>query len=592
MTSTLIIAPLFFALITLVSGILFRNILAIIFVIGLSALSIGNVLYVNIPTMIVLPHLFHELFILLDSIVLVYFLWQGVVAKNSFVKIFALLQIILYAVVVFLSPALISSDILVDSISSIMYLVINIVGGIIIVYALKYIESEEFGRLKKNGFIAMLFFFLSVMNFIVSTNNIEIFFLLFELTTFCSYILIGYRNDEISVQNALKALWMNQIGGVAILLALIFSILQYDTVYFDILIANINGIYLLPVVFLAIAAFVKGASIPFDKWLLGAMVAPTPVSAILHSATMVKIAPYLMLKLAPAMSGFVSLSITLIATFVFFSASLLALSKDYFKEILGYSTIALLAFMMALAAIGTDEAITACVVLILFHAISKALLFLQAGILEKSFHLKYVNDIDGLVNHSPLVVFFIIIGFASLTLPPFGAFIGKFMAIESIAGEIVNNPLYVFALIFVALGSVFLTLLYFKVVTKLFAKDVDFEQTNTKSDSFEHVEISKFYTIPSFLLLILLIIGIYISFAKELLSSAEIIVPLLLIALVPMLFALLIFKKAHRVKEYNCGEKDDIQLNMYYFHMPQRMKRYIAMITIAGMLLLIAGVMV
>ncbi|MFA6191045.1 MAG: proton-conducting transporter membrane subunit [Sulfurimonas sp.] len=579
----LITAPLFFALVVMVSGVVIRNILAIAFVICLSILSISNIVLFHAPSEMILPHLFHNLFILLDSMVLLFFLWQGVKTKNSLVKIFAMLQIILYIGVLFLAPTLISNDILVNEISSVMYLIINIVGGIIIVYALKYIESEEFSRAKKNGFIAMLFFFLSVMNFIVSTNNIEIFFLLFELTTLCSYILIGYRGDEVSVLNAQKALWMNQIGGVAILIALVFTILQYKTVCFDVLIANINEYYLLPIVFLAIAAFVKGASIPFDKWLLGAMVAPTPVSAILHSATMVKIAPYLMLKLAPAMSGFVSLTITLLGTFVFFAASLLALGKDYFKEILGYSTIALLGLMMALAAIGTPEAIVACLTLIVFHAISKALLFLQAGILEKSFHLKYVNDIDGLINQSPLVVFFIIVGFASLTLPPFGAFIAKFMAIETIASEIIKNPLYVFALIFLALGSAFLTLLYFKVVTKLFAKNVEIKTVDIK--------ISKFYTIPSYLLLILLIVGIYISFELELLSSLEIIVPLFLVAIVPLLFALILFKKADRVKEYNCGEKDDISLNMYYFHMPSVIKKDIAIIAVVGMCILILGVL-
>jgi ech hydrogenase subunit A len=347
--------------------------------------------------------------------------------------------------------------------------------------------------------------------------------------------------------------------------------------------SQIDNSFLIPIVLLVIAAFVKGASIPFDKWLLGAMVAPTPVSAILHSATMVKIAPYLMLKLAPAMSGFVSVTIALIGTFVFFAASLLALSKDYFKEILGLSTIALLALMMALAAVGSEDAMNAALILIMFHAISKALLFLQAGILEKNFHLKYVNDIDGLINRSPLVVFFIIIGFASLTLPPFGAFIAKFMAIESISNEIIKNPLYAFVLVFIALGSVFLTLLYFKVVTKLFAKEVDSKK--------EHVQISKYYTIPSFMLLALLIIGIYITFEMKLLSGVEIIAPMILIAVIPLLFATLLFKNAHRVKEYNCGEKEEIQLNMYYFHMSHRVQELIAMAAIVGMFILIMGVL-
>ncbi|MEA1891839.1 MAG: proton-conducting transporter membrane subunit [Campylobacterota bacterium] len=583
-SSLLIISPIFFALVMMNTDLRARNILAILFVIILSALSLMNIAMYVTPFEGKISHSFHNVFIVIDTLLLLYFLVQGLLSKNYLVGGLAIVQMILYSIVLYMPSALTSSDIVIDNISSTMFLVINIVGGIIIIYALKYIESEDFTRFKKNGFIAILFFFLAVMNFIVSTNNIEVFFMLFELTTLSSYVLIGYRRDKLSTKNALQALWMNQIGGVVILLALILSISQYDTIYFDILIANIDELYLLPIVLLAIAGFVKGATIPFEKWLLGAMIAPTPVSAILHSATMVKIAPYLMLKLAPAMSGFVSVTITLIGTFVFLAASLLALSKDYFKEILGLSTIALLALMMALAAVGTLEATTACLIFILFHAISKALLFLQAGILEKNFHLKYVDDIDGLINHSPLVVFFIIVGFASLTLPPFGAFIAKFMAIESISDMINTNPLYVIAIIFIALGSVFLTLLYFKVVSKLFAKDMD--------KKYSHVEISKYYTVPSFVLLTLLIIGIYISFDMGYLSALEILTPTVLIAIVPFLFRSVLFKNTYRVKEYHCGEKEELKVSMFYFEITQKYVKMIMIISIALMIVLVLGVLV
>ena len=577
----LIIAPIFFALVVFISTLKIRNILTIFFILILSSVSLFNITSSTDSYINTLSYFWHNIFIFIDSILLIYFLLMGYIAKNYLVIILALLQMILYAIIVSLPSTLLSSDILVENISSVMFIVINIVGGIIIIYALKYIESEDFTRIKKNAFIAILFIFLSIMNFLVSTNNIEIFFMLFELTTLCSFILIGYRGDKLSSVNALRALWMNQIGGVAILLALIVSITQYDTVYFDKLIEVIDQSFLLPIVLLVIAGFVKAATIPFDKWLLGAMVAPTPVSAILHSATMVKIAPYLILKLSPAMNEFVSVTVTLIGTFVFFSASLLALSKDYFKEILGLSTIALLALMISLAAIGSESAITACLVLIVFHSISKALLFLQAGILEKSFHLKYVDDINGLINHSPLVVFFIIIGFASLALPPFGAFIAKFMAIESIAGMIITNPIYAISIVFIALGSVFLTLLYFKVLTKLFAKDMDLKQ--------DSISISKYYTVPSFILTIMLVLGIYICFEMNLLSAFEIIIPLLLVSLVPLLFIFILFKKAHRVKEYNCGEKEDLHLGMYYFDISDGYKNAISIIAVISISILIIG---
>nr|WP_321265910.1 proton-conducting transporter membrane subunit [uncultured Sulfurimonas sp.] len=582
MYTLLIITPLIFSLMVLVKQKNFRNIISVGFVIFLAGVSITQLVTFEEPINIVLPHFLHTLFMVIDGILILYFFLQGILKKNTFVKLFAVLQLVLFIVVLLLSSTLTSYDIIIDRVTTIMFFVINVIGGVIIVYALEYIESEEFSPRKKSAFIGMLFFFLAVMNFIVSTNNIEIFFLLFELTTLCSYILIAYRGDEVSNKNALKALWMNQIGGVAILLALIVSITEYDTLYFDILIKNIDATYLLPLTLLAIAAFVKSASIPFDKWLLGAMVAPTPVSAILHSATMVKIAPYLILKLSPALNASASMTITLIGTFVFFGASMLALSKDYFKEILGLSTVALLGLMMALAAIGSEESIMACLVLIVFHAISKALLFFQAGILEKVNHLKYVSDINGLINHSPMLVFFIIIGFASLTLPPFGAFIAKFMAIESIASEISKNPLYVFALIFIALGSVFLTLLYFKVLTKIFAKDADAKKEN-------YTPIPKLYMIPSSILVSLLVIGVIVSYKMQLLTSIEIIIPSLLIAIVPILFASLLFKNAHRVKEYHCGEKEELSLGMYYFDVSDKYKKIISAVAIILMLILVAG---
>lgn len=585
LTQILILSPLLFALIVLVAGVKIRNILTILFVVFLGGVSVFHLIFIDEPLRYTLSDIFHQLFFVIDVVLLLFFLYVGIIKKHILVATLAISQIVFYGAVKFAGIAEGSSDILIDNNSLMMYLIINIVGGIIIIYSLKYIESEEFSRFKKNSFIAMLFFFLAVMNFLVSANNIEVFFMLFELTTLCSYVLISYRKDEISITNGLKALWMNQIGGVAILAALLLSIVSYKTISFDILIANIDSTYLIPIVFLLIAAFVKGAAIPFEKWLLGAMVAPTPVSAILHSATMVKIAPFLVLKLSIAMSGFLADSVMLFGTFGFFAASLLALSKNYFKEILGLSTIALLSFMMALAAIGTPESIFAASILMVFHALSKALLFLQLGTLEKEFNLKYVNDIESLMSYSPLVVFFIVFGFASLTLPPFGVFIGKFMAFETFAFMMKNNPIYILGLLFTALGSVFLTILYFKVLTKIFVKDMNLKDTMRKP-------VSKYYSYTSATLAILLFIGIIWSLkTTSILSSWEIIIPMVLIFLVPVLFFLFVFKNASRVKEYNCGEKEEIVLNMYYLETPEMMKKAIFIISIVMIAALFVGVL-
>lgn len=164
----------------------------------------------------------------------------------------------------------------------------------------------------------------------------------------------------------------------AVLLGVLFALSSEGTLSLGALIASPLGPVLFALSLLAAAAFVKGAAIPFDRWLLGAMVAPTPVSAMLHSATMVKIAPFLILKLSPAIAGTLTGALVgLTGVAVFAAAGFLALSRDAFKEILGYSTIALLGLMSGLAALGGDAAKVA-MLLMLFHALSKALLIFAA----------------------------------------------------------------------------------------------------------------------------------------------------------------------------------------------------------------------
>ena len=561
----LLFLPLAFAITILFNSVRVRNITTYLFVSFLALMSL-KLFFENTIIEFNFNHAVHILFIVVDFILMGYFLYQGVKYKDRLISVFAVLQLLLFILFLQFSPTNISNDIFVDKISYVMLLVINIVGGIIILYSLKYIQSEDVKDCKKNLFISILFFFLGVMNLTVTTNNIEIFFLGFELTTLCSYILIRYRGDDLAWSNAKRALWMNQIGGVAILFSLIASAYYYDTIYFDRLLEVVDDAFLIPISLLIIAAFVKSASIPFDKWLLGAMVAPTPVSAILHSATMVKIAPYLILKLAPAFSPWLSMAVVLFGSFIFLSGSLLALSRDYFKEILGYSTIALLGFMMAMAAINTQESINIALIVIVFHAISKALLFLQAGILEKVYHLKYLQDINYLSSYSKFIVFCIIIGFASLTLPPFGVFIGKFESIRLLASLIENNILYLISLIFVLMGSVILTLLYFKVITKLIPQD---------KKEHENITIDLTYKITSLMLIGLLFLGINISYQYDFMNQFDILVAVGIFAITFVMLYFIDFRKIKKVSEYNCGEKDEVQLSAYYFYIPTLYKTII-----------------
>lgn len=567
----LIFLPLVFALTLPFTSVRVRYLTSAIYVLFLIFLSIQTALSDQVISVNFSHHL-HTVFIGIDLVLLGYFVFQGFKYKQKLVSGLAILQILLYVSLFQFTSLNNSFDIVIDDLSRIMLLVVNIVGGIIIIYALQYIQTEELKECKKGLFIGILFFFIGVMNFVVTTNNIELFFLTFELTTLCSYLLIRFRMDEVALHNALRALWMNQVGGVAILLSLLGALYFYESIYFDKLLEAGASSYMLPLAFLVIAAMVKGASLPFEKWLLGAMVAPTPVSAILHSATMVKIAPYLVLKIAPALSPTLSLIVILFGGFVFMTASLMALSKDFFKEVLGLSTIALLALMVAIAAIGTQEARNIALILIVFHAISKALLFLQAGILEKQYHLKYLSDINGLVSRSKVLVFFILIGFASLTLPPFGAFIGKFLTIQLLANLISENILFLFALVFVLLGSVFLTLLYFKVMTKLLLAQPLQTQESSK--------IPMIFLGTSYALVGLLVYGIYKVYLLGYISFAELLIPLGIFILTLILLMLSSYKGAHRVKEYNCAEKDEVSIQAFYFSLKDQYLNYVKYISI------------
>ena len=575
----LIFSPFLAALIIPFSGLKIRNVLVISFISVLALVSI-DIYLTNFTLPFSFSHETHNIITALDIILLVYFLAQGFKFKDKLVFILAFVQIALYTAVLLLSPQMQGLDLISDELSKVMYLLINIVGGAIIIYALEYIEAEEFSRLKKNSFISLLLFFLGVMNMLVTTNNIEIFFFLFELTTLCSYLLIRYRFDELAVANALRALWMNQVGGIAILFALIFSISAYSTVYISELLDVIDSTFLIPLVLLVIAAYVKGASFPFQSWLLGAMVAPTPVSAILHSATMVKIAPFLILKLSTAFTPALSLSVSLFGAFVFVGASIMALNRDFFKEILGLSTIALLALMMSLAAVGSEEARYAAMLLLVFHAASKAMLFLQAGILEKEYHLKYISDIDTLAHKAPRTLFFIIVGFASLTLPPFGAFIGKFLAIEALTKMLVINPLYIFTFLALIVGSVFLVILYFKIITKLLNKE-PFKDAQKEELPFK-------YRLGSNILFVFLFAGI---FMVDGLDAMQVLIPLLLILITPLLFKYTLFKNSPRVKEYNCGEKGEFEVGVFNYSLSESAFKKIMYFSVAAIALhLVAGV--
>ena len=407
--------PVIASLLLLILPKTLGRIVTILSVVTLSVISVYLFINFDKPFSIALPEYSDKAVMIADILLLVYFAFIAIKRKSVLVGLLTIGQAIALGYLINLlgkhESNLVVPQLYIDRLSLFMFLLINIVSGIIATYSLQYIDEEDCSPFRKRFFMFTMLWFIGVMNLVVSADNLEYFFLFFELTTLASYLFISFRKDAESVGNALRALWMNQIGGIAILGAMIYSLSTtgYETISFQTLVKLAPSVgLLLPLALLAVAALIKGAQMPFSSWLLGAMVAPTPVSALLHSSTMVKIAPFIILRLAPAIKG-TSLSLVIIALtgFVFLAAAISALAQDNFKRILAFSTVSLLGLMILMAAIGTETAVVTSLILILFHGISKCMLFLNAGVLEKKFHLKSALDMDRLAESGPFTAFIV-----------------------------------------------------------------------------------------------------------------------------------------------------------------------------------------
>jgi len=397
-----------------------------------------------------------------DFLLLFVILYFGFKHRSIIIKMLSLFQILLVAYLEFFRiKGLAAPDtIYCDQLSMTMVLIVSIVGSIICFQAIPYMQNHEthlkLEKSRQHRFFAVMILFLGAMNGLVLSNDLMFFYFFFEVTTLCSFLLIGHDRTETAVKNAVRALWMNSLGGAAFIVAL--AVMYSQTANLDlhriILEANpANRIFLLSLALLCWAAFTKSAQFPFQSWLLGAMVAPTPVSALLHSSTMVKVGVYLIIRLAPAFRDtFLSHSVAFFGAFVFLAAAALAVGQSNGKKVLAYSTISNLGLIFACAGLNSPQAITAAILLLIFHAIIKALLFLCVGTIEQHIVSRDIEDMRGLYAVMPVTALITVMGVIMMIMPPFGLIIGKWMAMEAAAGDF-------FIIILIALGSA-LTVMY------------------------------------------------------------------------------------------------------------------------------------
>ncbi|MCC5811392.1 MAG: putative monovalent cation/H+ antiporter subunit A [Ectothiorhodospiraceae bacterium] len=330
----------------------------------------------------------------------------------------------------------ISLSILVDGLSLLFALLISGIGTFIIIYAGGYLHGHE----DLPRFYAIMFSFMAAMLGVVLSNNIITLFVFWELTSITSYLLIGFHHEQKDARwFALQGLLVTVGGGLALLAGLIMLALAGGGSFeLSEILANEDlreyGFYTGMVILILAGTFTKSAQVPFHFWLPNAMAAPTPVSAFLHSATMVKAGVYLMARLNPGIGGteLWLYALGIFGALTMFTGSFMALRSTGLKAVLAYTTIMALGTLTMLIGIGTEQAIIAAMTFLLAHALYKASLFMLAGALDHETGTKDITKLGGLRRLMPITFVTACIAALSLAgLPPLFGFIAKELMFEA-----------------------------------------------------------------------------------------------------------------------------------------------------------------
>ncbi len=392
--------------------------------------------------------------LVLEVLIAAYLIYLSVRAKRYLPVVLVVVQLVTMLGFEFVHGHSIQVEysLFMDKFSIIMALIVGIIGSAICLYGFGYMPEyhHHYPEVKdrRNFFAFLMYLFLSAMFGIIFSNNIMWLFFFWEVTTLCSFLLIGYRDDNASRDSAFRALNMNLIGGVVFAFGIVYLFLSSGTMELDKLLLQDKGTVLLPAVCFAFAGLAKSAQFPFSSWLTGAMVAPTPVSALLHSSTMVKAGVYLILRVSPVMENTVAAQmLTLIGGVSFLVTAMIAISQSNAKKVLAYSTISNLGLIVACAGVNTDAAVWSALLLIIFHAVAKSLLFLCVGIIEYKLDSRDIEDMDFLIMRLPKLTAVMMVGMAGMFLAPFGMIISKFVTLKAFINA---NP---FMAIILAYGS-------------------------------------------------------------------------------------------------------------------------------------------
>ncbi|RYE11250.1 MAG: DUF4040 domain-containing protein [Hyphomicrobiales bacterium] len=321
-------------------------------------------------------------------------------------------------------------SLLVDGLSLVFALAITGIGTFILAYSGAYLD----GHPQRGRFLAFLLLFMGAMLGLVLSDSLVALFVFWELTSVASFLLIGFDHERPAARRAaMQALVVTAIGGLSlmaggVLLRVISGTWDISAIASSPLLAEAGWAYPFVLGFILLAAFTKSAQWPFHFWLPGAMEAPTPVSAYLHSATMVQAGIYLLARFSPLLANTPYWQILLcgFGGITLLWGALVALKQTDLKQLLAQTTIASLGLSVLLLGLGNDHAVMAVAAYFIAHALYKAALFLVAGIIDHGTGTRDITVLGGL--RDTLTISFIAAALGALSMfgvPPFLGYLAK-----------------------------------------------------------------------------------------------------------------------------------------------------------------------
>ncbi|WMS42030.1 putative monovalent cation/H+ antiporter subunit A [Acuticoccus sp. MNP-M23] len=340
----------------------------------------------------------------------------------------------------------------IDGLSLTFALLITGIGTAIVIYAGGYLK----GYAHQGRFMMYLLLFMGSMLGLVVADDLITLFVFYELTSITSFLLIGFDHKrEAARRAAVQALVITGGGGLALLAGLVLMRLVSGE-------TSVTGLFAAPdvlrdapaytaiAILVILGAFTKSAQVPFHSWLPNAMEAPTPVSAYLHSATMVKAGVFVLMRFTPVLGGTALWegTLTLFGGLTFLTGVILGVRQTDLKQILAYTTVASLGLLVMLVGVGTAYAIAGAVLYLIAHALFKGGLFMVAGAIDHETGTRDITVLGGLASKMPITLVAAVLACLSMAgLPPFIGFVAKEVLYDGVwkAGGI--SPVTIAALV-------------------------------------------------------------------------------------------------------------------------------------------------